>query len=129
MERTKRKQINTSLQKQASQPLTSKSVPVVKRVKSAGSKARTLPEDVSSVEEESAEISSSFRIQDYLTDPEWKELLKDEFEKDYFKRINTILALAYKKGIAMPPKELVFNAFNSLPLKKVVEAIKLNYKL
>lgn len=122
MEQRKRKQVNTSLQKQTSQPLTSKSVPVVKRVKSAGSKAKTLPEDVSSVEQ-SVEISS-FRIQDYLTDTEWKELLKDEFEKDYFKKINTILALAYKKSIAMPPKELVFNAFNSLPLKKVVEDIK-----
>ena len=58
-------------------------------------------------------------IEDYLLDREWKSLLKEEFEKEYFIEINKIIKEGYKKNILRPPKELVFNALNSTPLKQV----------
>jgi hypothetical protein len=59
-------------------------------------------------------------IQDYLYDEQWRKLLKDEFEKDYFQKINNHIKDGYKKNINRPPKELVFNALNSTSLKDVI---------
>lgn len=60
-----------------------------------------------------------FKVEEFLTDPEWKALLKDEFEKDYFKQINKLLSQAYKKNLARPAKNQIFHAFNLTPLKNV----------
>ena len=64
-------------------------------------------------------------IEDYLLDREWKSLLKEEFEKKYFIEINKIIKEGYKKNILRPPKELVFNALNSTPLKQVCKILRI----
>ena len=63
--------------------------------------------------------AASWRIEQFLTDLEWKEALKDEFERDYFKELNKVLGASYAKNLARPPKEKVFNAFNSTKLSEV----------
>jgi len=63
--------------------------------------------------------SESWLIQDYLYDKEWKTLLEDEFNKEYFKLINEAIRPGYDKDIVRPPKELVFNALNSTKLKDI----------
>jgi hypothetical protein len=64
-------------------------------------------------------------IEDYLYDKEWKNLLKDEFEKGYFIEINKQIKDGYKKDINRPPKELVFNALNSTKITDVILNINL----
>ena len=47
-------------------------------------------------------------------------MLSDEFEKDYFKKLEKQLQQEYKEGKEIfPPKDLIFNAFNLTPLDKV----------
>jgi uracil-DNA glycosylase len=58
-------------------------------------------------------------IEDFLHDKEWKTLLQDQFEMDYFKEINEFIKPGYKKDNVRPPKELVFNALNSTKLKDI----------
>ena len=51
---------------------------------------------------------------------EWKELLKDEFEKDYFKNIVDFLHKEKREGKTIyPPGSLIFNAFDLTPLSNV----------
>lgn len=61
----------------------------------------------------------NWHIQDFLFDKEWKSLLAEEFEKDYFKVIDDKIRPGYKKDIVRPPKELVFNALNSTKLHDI----------
>ena len=50
----------------------------------------------------------------------WKEVLKDEFTKPYFQQIVTHLKTERTAGkIIYPPGQLIFNAFNKTPFKKV----------
>ena len=43
----------------------------------------------------------------------WKEVLKEEFEKDYFTRLTTFVREEYKSGTPIyPPAKLIFNAFD-----------------
>lgn len=50
----------------------------------------------------------------------WKEVLKTEFEKDYFKQIVTLLKAEKSAGkIIYPPGNLIFNAFNGTPFSQV----------
>jgi uracil-DNA glycosylase len=50
----------------------------------------------------------------------WKKILKEEFEKDYFKQIATFLRAEKSAGkIIYPPGPLIFNAFNKTPFSKV----------
>ena len=62
-----------------------------------------------------------WEIQDFMYCEEWRRLLKDEFGKKYFSDINNFIREGYKKGINRPPKELVFNAFNSTRLSDVIK--------
>ena len=43
----------------------------------------------------------------------WKKLLKEEFEKDYFKNLVTFLKKEYSDSIIYPPGNLIFKAFNN----------------
>ena len=52
-------------------------------------------------------------------EPSWFDLLKDEFEKDYFLNMMDFVNLEYKTKEIYPPKELLFNAFNLTPFNKV----------
>jgi uracil-DNA glycosylase len=60
---------------------------------------------------------------DVKIEPSWKEILKNEFEKDYFYHITTFLKAEKASGkIIYPPGNLIFNAFDktSFPKVKVV---------
>ncbi|MBE6225908.1 MAG: uracil-DNA glycosylase [Bacteroidales bacterium] len=51
---------------------------------------------------------------------EWKELLKEEFEKDYFKNIAGFLHKEKREGKTIyPPGSLIFNAFELTPPSKL----------
>ena len=51
---------------------------------------------------------------------EWKELLKDEFEKDYFKNIAEFLHKEKREGKTIyPPGSQIFNAFELTPPSKL----------
>lgn len=51
---------------------------------------------------------------------EWKELLKDEFEKEYFKNIVDFLYREKREGKTIyPPGSQIFNAFEFTPFSKV----------
>ncbi|AHE62399.1 uracil-DNA glycosylase [Borrelia parkeri] len=51
----------------------------------------------------------------------WKETLKGEFCKSYFKRLVNFIKNEYKtkKDKIFPPPKLIFNAFDSLPFKDI----------
>ncbi|WKC74894.1 uracil-DNA glycosylase [Borreliella yangtzensis] len=51
----------------------------------------------------------------------WKEVLKNEFSKEYFKKLVGFIKHEYKtkKGKIFPPPKLIFNAFDSLPFKDI----------
>ena len=49
----------------------------------------------------------------------WFELLKDEFEKPYFKSLQEFLKSERAKCTVYPSDDLVFNAINYVPLDKV----------
>lgn len=52
----------------------------------------------------------------------WKDILKKEFQKDYFYRLVYFLKQEYKKNICYPKPKNIFSAFNNCPfnLLKVV---------
>ncbi len=52
-------------------------------------------------------------------DPLWKEVLKDEFGKDYFKTLAKFVRSEYKHAIVYPPPKDIFRAFNLCPFDKV----------
>lgn len=49
----------------------------------------------------------------------WQEKLKEEFQKDYFKELMLQVENEYEENICFPPKELIFNAFNSCSFEEV----------
>lgn len=56
---------------------------------------------------------------DVKIEESWKELLKDEFEKDYFRQLVSFVKNEYSTSIVFPPGKLIFNAFNHTPADKV----------
>jgi len=55
----------------------------------------------------------------YLKDPGWLEVLKDEFQAPYFKELEKKIEKASKEGTVYPPINDVFSAFNLTPFEKV----------
>lgn len=55
----------------------------------------------------------------YLKDPGWLEVLKDEFQAPYFKALEEKLEKAYDSGTVYPSKENLFAAFNLTPFENV----------
>jgi uracil-DNA glycosylase len=49
----------------------------------------------------------------------WKEALKDEFKKPYFKDLSGFVHEQYKSSTVYPPAKQIFNALDSLPVDKV----------
>ncbi len=50
----------------------------------------------------------------------WKEILKDEFKKPYFKQITEHLKTEKEQGkVIYPPGSLIFHAFEATPFNKV----------
>lgn len=59
-------------------------------------------------------------IMDVQIHPSWKEILKQEFSKDYFLQLVMFLKTEKAKGnILYPPGALIFNAFNKTPFDNV----------
>ena len=53
-------------------------------------------------------------------EPGWKEILKDEFKKNYFEHIVTFIKAEKSAGkIIYPPGSLIFNAFSQTPFSGV----------
>jgi len=52
-------------------------------------------------------------------EPSWKAVLKEEFEKTYFKELEHFVNNEYKKNSCYPPKNQLFSAFNHTPFDKV----------
>ena len=49
----------------------------------------------------------------------WKELLKEEFDKPYFKNLTDFVRSEYQKSTVYPPAKFIFNALDSLPVDEV----------
>ncbi|AWG42453.1 uracil-DNA glycosylase [Candidatus Borreliella tachyglossi] len=51
----------------------------------------------------------------------WKEMLKYEFNKEYFRKLVRFIKNEYKAktGKIFPPPKLIFNAFDSLPFRDI----------
>jgi uracil-DNA glycosylase len=50
----------------------------------------------------------------------WKEVLKDEFEKGYFRKLTSFVKAEYSgQSPIYPPAKLIFNAFDHCPFNKV----------
>lgn len=49
----------------------------------------------------------------------WKEVLKDEFNSQYFSELKEFLVEEKSKFKIYPPGKLIFNAFNNTPFEKV----------
>ncbi|MCF8218548.1 MAG: uracil-DNA glycosylase [Bacteroidales bacterium] len=49
----------------------------------------------------------------------WKDILSDEFDKEYFRKLKTFLASERQKHLVYPPKDKVFEAFRHTPFSKV----------
>lgn len=57
---------------------------------------------------------------DVKIEASWKEILKQEFSKPYFKQIVLHLKTEKSQGKAIyPPGQLIFNAFNTTPFDKI----------
>lgn len=56
---------------------------------------------------------------DIKIEPSWKEALKDEFEKPYFKELAEFVRGEYLSGKVFPPPKFIFNAFALCPFDKV----------
>src|SRR3989344_129713 len=52
-------------------------------------------------------------------EPSWKEALKDEFEKPYFKELTEFVRGEYLAKKVFPPPQYIFNAFELTPFEKV----------
>lgn len=49
----------------------------------------------------------------------WNEVLKNEFDKEYFTLLTDFVKNEYNSGICYPPGSMIFNAFNTTPFKDV----------
>ncbi|PKA84206.1 uracil-DNA glycosylase [Ulvibacter sp. MAR_2010_11] len=56
---------------------------------------------------------------DVNIEPGWKEQLKEEFEKDYFKKLIEFVKSEYASSQCYPPGNQIFSAFEHTPFKKV----------
>lgn len=52
-------------------------------------------------------------------EPSWKEVLNEEFEKDYFKKLMDFVTEEYKLDACYPPLESIFSAFNYASFKNI----------
>ncbi|NLN32792.1 MAG: uracil-DNA glycosylase [Flavobacteriaceae bacterium] len=56
---------------------------------------------------------------DVKIEPSWKEVLKEEFDKSYFKNLVEFVRLEYQSQKVYPPGKLIFSAFDHTPFDKV----------
>ncbi len=58
-------------------------------------------------------------MNDIKIEPSWKEALKEEFEKPYFKELTEFVRGEYLSGKVFPPPKFIFNAFELCPFDTV----------
>ena len=56
---------------------------------------------------------------DVKIEPSWKEVLKEEFGKEYFKALTEFVRGEYQHAIIYPPPKNIFRAFDLCPFDKV----------
>ncbi|MDR1781183.1 MAG: uracil-DNA glycosylase [Tannerella sp.] len=56
---------------------------------------------------------------DVKIEQSWKELLADEFKKDYFVQLTDFVREEYRNTMIYPPAGLIFNAFEHCPFDRV----------
>jgi len=56
---------------------------------------------------------------DVKIEPSWKEVLKEEFGKEYFKALTEFVRGEYQHAIIYPPPKNIFRAFDFCPFDKV----------
>ncbi len=56
---------------------------------------------------------------DVKIDPSWKEVLQEEFGKEYFAKLAEFVKSEYQHTIVYPPPKDIFRAFNLCPFNKV----------
>ena len=56
---------------------------------------------------------------DVKIEQSWKIRLKQEFEKDYFKKLSEFIKAEHRSRTIFPPGKLIFNAFNLCPFDSV----------
>ena len=56
---------------------------------------------------------------DVKIEESWKNLLRGEFESDYFANLASFVRSAYRSGVVYPPAKFIFEAFNRTPFDKV----------
>lgn len=56
---------------------------------------------------------------DITIEPSWKAILKEEFEKPYFKNLVEFVKSEYTSTKCFPPGKQIFSAFNHTPFDKV----------
>ena len=52
-------------------------------------------------------------------EPSWEEILKGEFDKDYFVKLTYFVRAEYSTTKCYPPAKEIFNAFNLCPFNNV----------
>lgn len=52
-------------------------------------------------------------------EPQWKEVLREEFEKDYFISLAAFIKNEYNTQVVYPKPSKIFNAFNACPFSNV----------
>jgi uracil-DNA glycosylase len=53
----------------------------------------------------------------------WKEILRDEFESEYFETLAEFVRQEYNNNTVYPPASLIFNSFNLCPFEKTKAVI------
>jgi uracil-DNA glycosylase len=52
-------------------------------------------------------------------EPSWKQVLKEEFDKPYFKNLMDFVTTEYNENQCFPPREQIFEAFKHAPFSRV----------
>jgi hypothetical protein len=115
------KMVQTRSKNNKKETIVKKESKIVKKTKKQTIKKKG---DQAVIKKSNLDLKTIFDLTSFLTSNKWKELLKDEFEKDYFKKINETLNIAYRNENIYPPKELIFNAFNLTDLENVTNKKK-----
>ena len=96
------------------------------------SKKEKLPKERKDQSASGAGVKCDLKLKTFLKDDSWLAVLGEEFEKEYFTKIENVLdGLKKKKVTVYPPLDLIFNAFTLTPFNEVrstsYETVFINY--
>jgi len=58
-------------------------------------------------------------LENLLEESSWKDVLKEEFGKEYFKSLNAFVSNEFKTQKCFPERKFIFRCFNELPIENV----------